>query len=32
MFVGDPLEGAKDFKLWRFKEGWRWEELEEDSK
>jgi hypothetical protein len=28
MFVGDSLEGPKNFELLQFKEGWRWRELE----
>jgi hypothetical protein len=32
MFVGDPLEGAKHFELWRSKTGMHWRELEEDHK
>jgi hypothetical protein len=31
MFVGDPLEGAKHFELWRSKTGMHWRELEEQS-
>jgi hypothetical protein len=32
MFIGDPLEGAKHFELWRSKTGMHWRELEEDRK
>jgi hypothetical protein len=32
MFVGDELEGAKVFELWRSKTGMHWRELEEDRK